>query len=142
MTQRPKRPCRNKLCRRITSNKNGFCEECQPSFKAKEKAVRGQYEKRRDPQTKKWLNSVRYIKMRKRFLRMNPLCHRCSTDIRPVIATILDHIEPHRGNYKLFWDHGNHQSLCEHCHNVKTATEDGGFGNPRKGKGVKNHQES
>jgi 5-methylcytosine-specific restriction protein A len=29
---------------------------------------------------------------------------------------------------RLFWDSKNWQSLCKHHHDVKTATEDGGFG--------------
>jgi 5-methylcytosine-specific restriction protein A len=45
-----------------------------------------------------------------------------------VLATQTDHIVPHRGNMKLFWDPKNWQSLCEGCHSYKTATEDGGFG--------------
>lgn len=44
-------------------------------------------------------------------------------------ATDLDHIEPHRGDMTLFWDHDNWQSLCHSCHSAKTASEDGGFGN-------------
>ena len=40
------------------------------------------------------------------------------------MATVVDHIVPHRGDQKLFWDRGNWQPLCEHHHNVKTMTED------------------
>lgn len=40
------------------------------------------------------------------------------------ILTVVDHIVPHRGDQKLFWDRGNWQPLCEHHHNVKTMTED------------------
>lgn len=36
----------------------------------------------------------------------------------------MDHIKPHRGDQKLFWDRGNWQPLCVHHHNVKTMTED------------------
>ncbi len=39
-------------------------------------------------------------------------------------STVVDHIKPHRGDKKLFWDRGNWQPLCEHHHNVKTMTED------------------
>jgi len=133
MTKKPKKPCRNKLCRHITDNKNGFCPECQPMFKAREKAVRKNYETRRLPHVKVWLNSKRYINMRLRFIRKYPLCNHCSTLRNPVVATILDHITPHKGNYKLFWDYSNLQGLCKHCHDKKTAKEDGGFGNPKRG---------
>lgn len=38
-------------------------------------------------------------------------------------AEITDHVIPHRGNSKLFWDVKNLQSLCFSCHNKKTALE-------------------
>ena len=43
-------------------------------------------------------------------------------------ATVVDHIKPHHGDQRLFWDVGNWQSLCKAHHDSKTATEDGGFG--------------
>lgn len=43
-------------------------------------------------------------------------------------ASVVDHIVPHKGDQKLFWRRSNWQSLCKRCHDVKTATEDGGFG--------------
>jgi 5-methylcytosine-specific restriction protein A len=56
---------------------------------------------------------------------------------------VVDHIKPHRGDMTLFWDPNNHQPACDECHNIKTAREDGAFGNkPRdedsgRGRGVK-----
>jgi len=44
-------------------------------------------------------------------------------------ADVVDHIIPHRGNQKLFWDTKNWQAMNHVCHNRKTAREDGGFGN-------------
>lgn len=42
----------------------------------------------------------------------------------------VDHIIPAQSeNDPLFWDPTNHQNLCDTCHSVKTAREDGGFGN-------------
>jgi 5-methylcytosine-specific restriction endonuclease McrA len=46
-------------------------------------------------------------------------------------STIADHIKPHRCNFTLFFDDKNLQGVCKTCHDIKTATEDGGFGNPR-----------
>jgi hypothetical protein len=48
------------------------------------------------------------------------------------IANVVDHIIPHRGDMELFWDESNWQSMCEPCHNRKTASEDGAFGNPSR----------
>jgi len=41
-------------------------------------------------------------------------------------ADVTDHIQPHRGDQRLFWDPENHQSLCETCHNAKSQRERGG----------------
>ena len=41
-----------------------------------------------------------------------------------VKATVVDHIIPHRGDQKLFWDRGNWQALCKRHHDIKTGNED------------------
>ncbi len=41
-----------------------------------------------------------------------------------VKANVVDHITPHRGDKKLFWDENNWQALCKHHHDKKTMTED------------------
>jgi 5-methylcytosine-specific restriction enzyme A len=41
---------------------------------------------------------------------------------------VVDHITPHRGDERLFWDTANHQAMAKRCHDPKTAREDGGFG--------------
>ncbi|WP_368028316.1 HNH endonuclease signature motif containing protein [Paenibacillus sp. DCT19] len=42
---------------------------------------------------------------------------------------MVDHIVPHKGDEGLFWDSTNWQALCKRCHDIKTVTQDGGFGN-------------
>lgn len=63
-------------------------------------------------------------------LRRHPCCAMCSTLTRPVAATVVDHIAPHKlgdakssgdperiaAAWKLFWDRSNWQSLCKFCH--------------------------
>lgn len=56
----------------------------------------------------------------------------CEEEGRVKAATDLDHINPHKGDMVLFWDKDNWQGLCHSHHSQKTATEDGGFGNPRR----------
>lgn len=51
-------------------------------------------------------------------------CVKCYEEGHITMATVVDHIKPHRGDQKLFWDRSNWQPLCEHHHNVKTMTED------------------
>ena len=36
-------------------------------------------------------------------------------------ATVVDHVIPHRGDQKLFWDEDNWQALCKSCHDRKTG---------------------
>lgn len=52
----------------------------------------------------------------------------CRTHGCTYLASVVDHIIPHRGDEALFWDPANHQPLCKQCHDRKTAREDGGFG--------------
>ena len=66
----------------------------------------------------------RWNKARIRFLKAHPLCVECQKQGRLVKAAVVDHIVPHRGDAKLFWDESNWQSLCKNCHDHKTMTED------------------
>ena len=54
---------------------------------------------------------------RLRFLQAHPLCGMCTDDGRVTVANVVDHIEPHRGDQKLFWDETNLQALCASHHN-------------------------
>ena len=60
----------------------------------------------------KWRQASAY------WLKVHPVCEVCG---RP--AQVVDHIIPHKGNVRMFWDKGNWQSLCKHCHDVKTCKE-------------------
>lgn len=50
------------------------------------------------------------------FLNANPLCLFCDREGRTTVATVVDHIVPHRGNMELFWDRSNWAALCASCH--------------------------
>ncbi len=69
------------------------------------------------------------------FLAIHPLCAECEKQSRLTAASIVDHIIPHRGDPRLFYDQTNWQPLCKSHHDAKTATEDGGFGNKRRSRG-------
>lgn len=75
--------------------------------------------------------TYRWQKESKRFLAEHPLCQCPECDDgrkRVVAATVVDHIEPHRGDTEKFWDQTNWQAMSKPCHDAKTAREDGGFG--------------
>ncbi|KKJ75435.1 hypothetical protein WH95_18515 [Kiloniella litopenaei] len=72
----------------------------------------------------------RWRKYRKEFLAANPLCVKCKAKGIIASANVVDHIEPHKGCNKLFWDTDNHQALCSPCHNsTKQADEKRGYSN-------------
>lgn len=77
-----------------------------------------------------WYKLARWVRERATFLLENPLCsdYFGIHGVVKVIATIVDHIKPHKGDWDLFWDQGNWQSMCKPCHDRKTAVEDGGLG--------------
>ena len=67
------------------------------------------------------------------YLGKHPLCRHCQAKGLVTLATDVDHIDPHRGDMQKFWDTSNWQPLCHSCHSIKTASEDGGFGNYGRG---------
>lgn len=73
---------------------------------------------------KNTLYGYRWQKARSNYLSVNHLCVSCNQP-----AVVVDHITPHKGNMELFWSVDNWQPMCKSCHDSKTATEDGGFGN-------------
>ena len=68
----------------------------------------------------------KWRKYRKSFLEQHPLCVMCESEGDIKVATVVDHIIPHKGDSEIFWDSNNHQPLCEFHHNQKTAGEDMG----------------
>jgi 5-methylcytosine-specific restriction protein A len=80
------------------------------------------------------LYGAAWRKARAHFLRAHPLCmcDACRSAGLVVPASVVDHVTPHRGDVRLFWDRENWQSLSKPCHDRKTAREDGGFGRESK----------
>lgn len=65
----------------------------------------------------------KWRKYRDAFLSRHPFCKECEMEGRHTVATDVDHIVPHRGDRKKFWDSQNHQSLCHSHHSRKTQRE-------------------
>ena len=66
---------------------------------------------------------TRWNRARKMFLARHPLCAEHEKRDLRVASILVDHIVPHRGDYRLFWDEDNWQALCGTCHDRKTARE-------------------
>jgi hypothetical protein len=47
----------------------------------------------------------------------------CEAEGRVEVATVADHVVPHRGDWALFWE-GDLQSLCAHHHNSAKHSEE------------------
>ena len=63
--------------------------------------------------------SSKWEKARSDYLKHHPTCAICGQP-----ATVVDHIKPHKGDNKLFWDKTNWQSLCSHCHNSTKQSQE------------------
>lgn len=114
-----KRPCPR--CGVLVEN--GLCATCR------EKRTR-QVDARRGSSAARGYGAA-WQRYRLQYLRQHPLCRSCEARSRVSAANVVDHIQPHKGDPRLFWDPTNHQPLCTPCHNHKTGTQDGGFGRAR-----------
>lgn len=88
----------------------GRCQACA----AKHERGRPLLEVRRLYHTARWLA------LRVRVLLEDPLCVVCAAAGQDVAAAEVDHVVPHRGDLRLFWDRANLQGLCSACHSRKT----------------------
>ena len=113
MPRRPKKPCKFPSCPELTEG--NYCPSHQKESE----------HKRSSRPYKKLYNSIQWQQLRKQVLNKQPLCVECLKAKRITPATVVDHIKPHKGNEKLFYDISNLQSLCKSCHDRKTAKEDG-----------------
>lgn len=71
-----------------------------------------------------WYKTAGWLNLRKIRLEIEPLCRRCKLRGRLVIATVVDHVKPHKGDRKLFFDIENTQSLCRLCHDASKQAEE------------------
>lgn len=115
----PKKPCAAAGCTALVSD-GGYCERCKQVKKAKVSS----YNRQRGSSCKLGYGRA-WQRLRKQHLAQHPLCVECGG-----VATVCDHITPHRGDHVLLMSYDNLQSLCASCHSRKTAQSDGGFGNP------------
>ena len=112
-------PCNYPGCRNLT--KYRFCEEhTQEADAHRASAHKRGYD-------------ARWQRYRVSFLANNPLCAECLRRGNTTLANVVDHIKPHKGSYRLFWEVKNHEALCKVCHDRKTASEDMGGWNTHKG---------
>lgn len=116
------RPCTHPGCALLV-NGGGLCDTHSAQRARESDARRGTAASR--GYTSRW------AKARAAYLRAHPLCEcpDCQAGAKRItVATVVDHIKPHKGDRALFWDSSNWQAMSKACHDSKTAREDGGFG--------------
>ena len=110
MPKHPKRPCRYPGCPNLCES-GTYCPEhsAESPDRLRGSATERGYD-------------AKWRRARKRFLRSHPLCANCLSQGVLTPATVVDHIVPHRGDHRLFWDEQNWQPLCKACHDRKTGS--------------------
>lgn len=109
---KPLRPCRHPGCAALT--REGYC----PKHKPKPAARRVSAAYHSWYSLPVWTDDLRPAQ-----LLAEPWCRDCARRGIRTRATVVDHVQPHRGDWDKFIDRGNLQSLCKGCHDRKTARE-------------------
>jgi 5-methylcytosine-specific restriction protein A len=76
--------------------------------------------------TNKLYKGKRWRRLRNTQLTKQPFCQCPEHEGRYVEADIVDHIKPHRGDLRLFYDPDNLQSMTKHCHDSYKQKLEGG----------------
>ena len=111
MANKPLRPCAHPGCAELVRG-GGYCEKHKP------KDVRV-----RDAAWHSWYGRKVWKRLSTAQLWREPYCRSCAARGERTLATEVDHIVPHRGNWIMFTDPDNLQSLCHVCHSAKTYGE-------------------
>ena len=112
MAEKPLRPCNNPGCSALT--REGYCPKHKPAKAARHDSAQwhGWYSR------KIWTDDLRPAQLMR-----DPFCCHCRARGIRQRASVVDHRVPFRGDWDLFVDPSNHQSLCKRCHDRKTALE-------------------
>lgn len=123
-TKRARRPCAHPGCTAWATH-GSYCDKHYAEWQERRQRMRNEArdkylkecDSRRANANARGYNSA-WNKARVTFLKTHPICACCG---KP--ATEVDHIVPHKGDQKLFWNTQNWQPLCHECHSRKTYGE-------------------
>ena len=118
MASKPLRPCRHPGCPNLT--RAGYCESHKPRQAARRESAawHSWYSK------PIWTDDLRPAQLLR-----EPFCRECARRYPPsdprhrTRATDVDHVVDHKGNWALFTDPSNLESLCHSCHSRKTMSD-------------------
>ncbi len=111
MASKPLRPCKHPGCSELT--RDGYCAKHKPKHQRKASADYHSW----------YGKTIWKRKLRPSQLIHEPWCAECDKQGMRTKATVVDHVRPHRGDWTLFTDETNLQSLCKYHHDKKTALE-------------------
>lgn len=113
MAMKPLRPCRHPGCGVLVPG--GYCAAHQPPKEDRRST---------ESQAWRWMYGTEDWKLlRGDQLLREPFCRECAVRGVRRRATDVDHIRDHKGDWAVFTDPGNLESLCHSCHSRKTARE-------------------
>lgn len=74
---------------------------------------------------KNWYKTARWERLRQvTFLHDLFTCRRCGRVEGNTSRLVCDHVRPHRGDARLFWQETNLQTLCKPCHDSDKQAEE------------------
>ena len=114
MAMKPKRPCRHPGCSELVCE--GYCDKHRPK-RTRDRSQEAQAWHRYYSMPV-WTDVLRPDQLLK-----EPFCRECAKKGERRWATDVDHIVDHKGDWALFCDPDNLESLCHSCHSRKTARE-------------------
>lgn len=114
------RPCRHRGCPALS--RTGYCPDHETDRLAYYHTAYAAIDQSR-PTSRQRGYDTRWTAYSKARLARHPLCEEHRRNGQLVRATCTDHIVPHRGDMRIFWDKTNHQSLCLSCNSKKSAKE-------------------
>ncbi|MBX3543592.1 HNH endonuclease [Chelatococcus sp.] len=95
------------------------------TYKGKQQRDREHDAKRRDEKPwRGWYKTAAWQAARNAQLNSQPLCERCLPRDEIVPATVVNHRRAHQGDWSLFIDPKNHESVCKPCHDGEIQREE------------------
>jgi 5-methylcytosine-specific restriction enzyme A len=79
---------------------------------------------------RRWYSTARWLRLRQRVLREAEYvcqCEDCKAGELDTPASVVDHVEAHRGSADLFFRRDNLRAMAKVCHDRKTAAENRGL---------------
>ena len=112
MAMKPLRPCRHPGCGVLVPG--GYCAAHQPK----------PADRSEEAKSWRWMYGTdTWKRLRSAQLLAEPFCRECAKRGLRTQATDVDHIRDHKGDWDIFTDRANLESLCHSCHSRKTARE-------------------